>query len=316
MSIGTTERNNTMQHDIIPSVNTLDLAMHDIAGQLSPASRRIYLIDARHFADWMRAQGLTPETMTRSHLIAYRQFLSETTQPNGKTYSKSSLQRMFSIACRLMNEQALVHQTERITQQVKGFKVQGDETTHTALSKEQARDMLSHIDTRTAKGRRDYALLLLLVKTGIRRAECVALNRADIRMMDGHHVAVIEHGKGDKKRVVKLRVDVFRALESYMNAVHLTAESPLFVAFHKSDRPTTRRLTDKTIERIVGQHAPAHTDLTPHGLRATFATLALENGAALHQVQYALGHADPRTTERYQKRKLNLDNNAVDVLNF
>lgn len=48
----------------------------------------------------------------------------------------------------------------------------------------------------------------------------------------------------------------------------------------------------------------------------TFATIALEQGAPLHQVQYAMGHEDPRTTERYQKRKLNLDNNAVDYLNF
>ncbi len=303
-----------MTTDLTPIDARLDLSMQDIAGQLAPSSRRIYLIDARHFATWMHGHSLTPETMTRSHLIAYRQFLAETIQENGKPYSKSSLQRMFAVACRLMKEQAIAHQTEDITQEVKGFKVQG-ETTHTALSKSQARDMLTSIDMKTAKGKRDHALLLLLMKTGIRRAECVALNRADIKMMDGHHVAVIEHGKGDKKRVVKLRVDVFRSLEAYMNAVHL-AHGPLFVAFNKSDQPTVRRLTDKTLERLVKQYAPAHTELTPHGLRATFATVALESGAALHQVQYALGHADPRTTERYQKRKLNLDNNAVDVLNF
>jgi len=75
-------------------------------------------------------------------------------------------------------------------------------------------------------------------------------------------------------------------------------------------------MTDKAVELLVKKYAPTGTDLTPHGLRATFATLALEAEASLHQVQYALGHADPRTTERYQRRKLNLDNNAVDVLNF
>ncbi len=55
-------------------------------------------------------------------------------------------------------------------------------------------------------------------------------------------------------------------------------------------------------------------DLTPHGLRATFITLALEGGASLTQVQYAVGHSDPRVTERYHKRKLNLDDNAVDYI--
>jgi integrase len=75
-------------------------------------------------------------------------------------------------------------------------------------------------------------------------------------------------------------------------------------------------MTDKAVELLVKKYAPVGTELTPHGLRATFATLALEAEASLHQVQYALGHADPRTTERYQRRKLNLDNHAVDVLNF
>lgn len=42
----------------------------------------------------------------------------------------------------------------------------------------------------------------------------------------------------------------------------------------------------------------------------------IEGGAQLHQVQYAARHADPRTTERYQKRKLNLDDNAVDYIHL
>jgi integrase len=52
----------------------------------------------------------------------------------------------------------------------------------------------------------------------------------------------------------------------------------------------------------------------PHALRATFVTLALEGGAALHLVQRAAGHADPRTTERYWRRKDALDDNAVDCI--
>jgi integrase len=225
---------------------------------------------------------------------------------------------MFSVACRLMNEQYINKQLPvKITEDVKGFKTDSDETTHTALGKIQARDMLDAIDTATSAGKRDYAIILCLLKTGLRRAELVALNRDDIKVVDGHHVAIIEHGKGDKRRIVKLRVDVWRGLADYLEVLSpATGDVPLFVSFRYGDHPTSRRLTDKAIELIVKKYAPEGTDLTPHGLRATFATLALESGASLHQVQYALGHADPRTTERYQKRKLNLDDNAVDVLNF
>lgn len=296
--------------DLIPTSNQLDQTMTDIAGQLAPSSKLTYTNDAKHFATWMQRQGIIPNDMTRSDMIAYRLFLAES------KYAKPTKQRMFSVACRLMNEQHLAgHLKENVTQGIKGFKTDSDETTHTALSKAQAKDMLESIDKTTKQGKRDYALILMLMKTGLRRAELVSLNRADIKIMDGHHVAVIEHGKGDKRRVVKLRVDVFRALEGYLEARGSEGEA-LFVSFKRGDHPTGSRLTAKAVELLVKKYAPSGTELTPHGLRATFATLALEAEASLHQVQYALGHADPRTTERYQRRKLNLDNNAVDVLNF
>ena len=136
-------------------------------------------------------------------------------------------------------------------------------------------------------------------------------------MRDGHHVAIIEHGNGEKRRVVKLRVEVKRAIDDYLQSLGAAGpDAPLFVSMRRGDHPTGQRLTDKAVELLVKKYAPEGVELTPHGLRATFATIALEEGAALHQVQYALGHKDPRTTERYQKRKLNLDHNAVDYLNF
>ncbi|OLD63275.1 MAG: hypothetical protein AUF65_02645 [Chloroflexi bacterium 13_1_20CM_50_12] len=296
--------------ELIPTNTHLYQTITDIAGQLAPSSKRIYLNDAKHFADWMQEQGMAPESMSRSEMITYRLHLADS------TYAKATKQRMFSVACRLMNEQYISgHILCKVTDGIKGFKTDSDETTHTALSRSQAKDMLDSIDQSTKQGKRDYALILMLVKTGLRRAELVALNRGDIRMMDGHHVAVVEHGKGDKRRVVKLRVDVYRALEDYLVARGQEGES-LFVSFRRGDHPTSSRMTDKAVELLVKKYAPRGTELTPHGLRATFATLALEAEAPLHQVQYALGHADPRTTERYQRRKLNLDNNAVDVLNF
>ncbi len=296
--------------DLIPMSNQLDQTITDIAGQLSPSSKRVYLNDVRHFVDWIHRQGLTPDTMSRSNMIAYRLYLAES------TYAKVTKQRMFSIACKLMKERKMAgYLKEDIAQDMKGFKGNNEETTHKSLSKAEAKDMLDSIERGTKQGKRNYALILMLIKTGMRRAELVALNRSDIKIMDGHHVAIIEHGKGDKRRIVKLRVDVYRALEEYLAARGPEGEA-LFVSFRRGDHPTGNRMTDKAVELLVKKYAPTGTDLTPHGLRATFATLALEAEASLHQVQYALGHADPRTTERYQRRKPNLDNNAVDVLNF
>jgi integrase len=74
-------------------------------------------------------------------------------------------------------------------------------------------------------------------------------------------------------------------------------------------------VSDKQLERLLKQAgAKIGMDLSPHCLRASFITLTSEGGARLEQVQYAARHADPRTTQRYRKRKVNLDDNAVDYL--
>jgi integrase/recombinase XerD len=111
-----------------------------------------------------------------------------------------------------------------------------------------------------------------------------------------------------------------RVIEDYLtqcgrNTTSLSAQAPLFVRFYKGDKPREEGISDQLIARVVeGYASKIGLELSPHSLRATFVTLALEGGARLDQVQYAVGHADPRTTERYQKRKLNLDRHAVDFV--
>ena len=240
--------------DLIPMSSQLDQTITDIAGQLSPSSKRVYLNDVRHFVDWIHRQGLTPDTMSRSNMIAYRLYLAES------TYAKVTKQRMFSIACKLMKERKMAgYLKEDIAQDMKGFKGNNEETTHKSLSKAEAKDMLDSIERGTKQGKRNYALILMLIKTGMRRAELVALNRSDIKIMDGHHVAIIEHGKGDKRQIVKLRVDVYRALEEYLAARGPEGEA-LFVSFRRGDHPTGNRMTDKAVELLVKKYAPTGTE--------------------------------------------------------
>jgi site-specific recombinase XerD len=200
---------------------------------------------------------------------------------------------------------------------IKTFSV-ANETPYTVLKKEEAHDLLKTIDTTTTKGKRNYALLSLLLRTGLRRSERNALNIGDLRLEQRHTIAVIQHGKGDKRGIVKIPVDVVRAIESYLQAAerkNAPLEAPLFVGFNRGDHPTDERVSDKLLERLVKlAGARIGMDLSPHCLRASFITLTSEGGARLEQVQYAARHADPRTTQRYRKRKVNLDDNTVDYL--
>lgn len=164
--------------------------------------------------------------------------------------------------------------------------------------------------------------MLLLIRTGLRRSECAGLELGDLGQELGHNVMTLRHTKGDKRRKVKVPVDVMRAIENYLEAcgrrdekAALHPQAPLFIQFLKGDKPTALAISDQLIARVVEGYAKTvGLKLSPHSLRATFVTLALEGGARLDQVQYAVGHADPRTTERYQKRKLNLDRHAVDFV--
>ena len=252
------------------------------------------------------------ETVQRSHMILYRSYLIN-------TYQKATASRMLSVARRLLDEAVNSGKIKtNPAKGIKGFKLD-NESTHTALTKKQAKELLATIDQRSIIGLRDYALVQLLMRTGIRRSECAALTISNIKLEQGHHIAIIEHGKGDKRRIVKLPVDVFRAIEQYIKMANRRNDppgAPLFTGCTKGGMSTAIGISDKLIERTVAKYGKkiGMPELGPHDMRATFITLAIEGGASLTQVQYAAGHADPRTTERYQKRKENLDDNAVDYI--
>jgi integrase/recombinase XerD len=301
----------------------LEATFHALAGQLATSSRRQYQSDAKHFALWLAEHNLTLDKINRDAMIEYRAHLAET-YPVAATAS-----RLLVVAKRLLDE-AVKREvlTANPASDIRGFKAGGEnETTHTALTKPQTKALLAAVERTTARGKRDYALLMVLVYTGMRRAECTGLTLGDLREEQGYHVAIIRHGKGNKRRVVKLPVPVRKALDQWLAALSATPQiatstaTPLFIQFRKGDNPDKqlRGLSTNAIENIVKFYAnlaelPVH--LSPHGLRASFVTLSLEGGARLQQVQYAVGHADPRTTERYQRRKLNLEDHASDYLHL
>ena len=307
---------------IVPTSTDVDVAATfaplytDIAGQLAPRSRLLYRSDMQTFATWLVAQGLTLESLSRSDMIAYRQFVAD-------KYAKSTAARLLTVARRVLAEAVLHGQRlDNPAQQVRGFKgVSNVETTHTALTLDQASALLRVIDKRDLKGQRDYCMIAVMLRTGIRRSELATIQVGDMNHEQGHHVIVLRHAKGDKLHKVKLPVEVQREIAGYMSALNgalkrldAPTDAPLFVRFYKGDTPSNKPMSGEGIEQIVTRWGKASgvAGLTPHDLRATFITGALEGGAKLQQVQYAAGHADPRTTERYQKRKLNLDDNAVD----
>lgn len=293
----------------------IQVDLTDIVGELEPGSIRIYQHDAQVFAEWIIEQQLLPSTLTRSHIIAYRSYLL-------RRYARSTAQRVFSVAHRITKE--LVYKDVLIRDPFEGVRwiIAQDETTHTALTQKQVKELLATIDINTKIGQRDYLIIKLMARTGLRRSECANIKLGDLTMDRGHHILMLPETKSQKRQLVKIPVDIHRLIEEYKECIGIQnapASQPLFVGFEKGDRPTLQGIDSKgkLIWRLVKYYAKQiGVDLTPHGLRATFITLALDEDVSLHKVQYAARHQHPQTTERYHTRKINLDNNAVDALDF
>lgn len=141
---------------------------------------------------------------------------------------------------------------------------------------------------------RERALIEVMYSTGCRLSEVQNMKKSDIKLQE---MSLRVIGKGDKERVVYLSVKAMHQLKKYLISRGDDCEY-LFV----TERRPYRKMSDRNIERIVDkieQRAKISKKLTPHTFRHTFATLAMENGADLADVQQLLGHEDPATTLVY-----------------
>ncbi|HEY3062563.1 MAG TPA: tyrosine-type recombinase/integrase [Chloroflexota bacterium] len=149
---------------------------------------------------------------------------------------------------------------------------------------------------------RDQALLLTLFCTGMRREEVARLNRADID--DGWLDRGLITGKGDKERIVFFDEPTLAAIRAYL-AARADALAPVFLR-HDNRRGHTAghggekwRLSPQSVWAIVKQYArEVGVPASPHHFRHAKASVLLNRGASLSEVQDILGHASPDTTKR------------------
>ena len=167
-------------------------------------------------------------------------------------------------------------------------KVKTDSLVKEVLSDEQLEQLRD-----SCTNKRDLAIIDFLSSTGIRVGELVKLNREDI---DFHERQCVVFGKGNKERVVYFNARTKLHLQQYLNG--RTDDNPaLFVSLHS---PHTR-LTISGVEvkiRKLGQ-ALSIPKVHPHKFRRTLATMAIDKGMPIEQVQRLLGHVRIDTTLHY-----------------
>lgn len=182
-----------------------------------------------------------------------------------------------------------------------------------ALSDDQVAALLQAADTDSPRA---AAIAWLMLYTGIRVGEMLAATVADLGMDRGHPVLHV-HGKGGKTRTVPLVPPVVTRLAAYLHpdgspGVLVPADQagagrtrPLIAT--STGRPMGRKEIRELLQRLArraGLPAELVTKLSPHSTRATYATASLDAGVSVRDVQYALGHASPVTTEGYDRSSL------------
>jgi integrase len=150
-------------------------------------------------------------------------------------------------------------------------------------------------------------LISLLALNGLRISEALGADIDDLDVDRGHRTLRIVR-KGGKHAVIPLAPRTARALDAYIGE---RVVGPIFVGLDGGRMD--RYAADRTVKRLA-RRAGITKRISPHSLRHSFITAALDAGVPLRDVQEAASHADPRTTMRYDRARYSLDRHATYIV--
>lgn len=261
----------------------------------SPATKRAYRADLAAFAEWAgRAGANGAGGVDRIMLRRYLAYLSTRGFARRSIARKAaSLRRYFAYAQRrhLIDDDP-ARRLSAPSGDGRLPKVLGPVELATLLEPRVEPEQTDVVVFAVAA--RDVAIVELLYGSGLRVAECCALDRRDLEL-DRGFVTVL--GKGSKSRRVPMSepsVDALRDFLDHHRAVLQKKDSPPDAVFLNR---RGHRMSPRDVRRLIDARAASPTH--PHALRHTFATHLLDGGADLRVVQELLGHSSLRTTQRY-----------------
>jgi integrase/recombinase XerD len=195
-----------------------------------------------------------------------------------------------------------------------------------ALTSKEVRYLLSGPNRSKPEGARDYALMLVMLRLSLRVAEVCALRASSIKWSHGRWTLRCKI-KGGKEEVWPLPKDVKEAIDEYLKldarrraVLHSDEGDTFLFQPHLNYRTLVfdKALSTRMVQNIVKCWANfgGIGDLSPHDLRRTAITRALEMGQTYRQVQMMSKHKDPKTVMRYDHGRENLDQNAVNFLRY
>ena len=168
------------------------------------------------------------------------------------------------------------------------------------LSASEARALWRSPDAETLKGKRDRAIIAVLLGCGLRRRELADLTFDHLQRREDHWAIVDLIGKGGHVRTVPVPDWVKQFLDDWFTAAQLST-GKLFRCICRSEKAWGDGMTEKVVWHVVKAYAKIleMPKLAPHDLRRSCARFCHAAGGELEQIQFLLGHVSVQTTERY-----------------
>jgi integrase/recombinase XerD len=286
---------------------------------LSEETRRAYRRVVREF--FLFVKGVHPSEVTPADVLAWRETLKEGRKSATVSF-KLTVVRSFFEYLRAGGYVQLNPASTRLVSPPAA----SDEMKGRALTAKEVRYLLSGPDRSRPEGARDYALMLVMLRLGLRVSEACSLRASSIHWSHGRWTVRLKV-KGGRERTLPLPQEVRQAVDEYLRldkgrreALHSGGpEAYLFQpAVNYRTLEFSKPLSTRTAWNVVQRWADYGRlgRISPHDLRRTAITRALDQGLSYRQVQMMSGHKDPKTVMRYDHGRENLEQNAVNFLDY
>ncbi len=284
------------------------------ARHTNPNTQRAYLLAARRFLAWAEGRGVELPAITPGMVGEYISGMGGSS--SRQCVALSALRGFFD---GLVNRHVVILNP---ASSVKGFKEKVVEGKTPEITVEQARTLLASIDTGTVIGLRDRAIIATLAYTACRAGAVARLRLGDFQH-DGMQFVLRFREKGNKSREIPVRHDLEGYIRAYLDAAGLGEggkDLPLYRAGNGrhgglSERPLDTTSVGELVKRRLAD-AGLPLRLSPHSFRVAAITDLLTQGVPLEDVQYLAGHAEPRTTGLYDRRKKRVTRNVVERISI
>ena len=281
----------------VPTITTDTAAVVELfanSQDVKSSSRDLYTRTVTGFFGWVAETGRTAAALTLADLIAYKNDLLAAGKSSLTVASYCNSIRRFYDWAEANRYYPNIGKGLHAPKRKQAFRKQ-------PLTVPQVGELLQY--ERTEETPRDFAILNLLVRTGLRCVEVVRANVGDITYMGGKRVLLVQgKGRDEKDNFVILTDAAYLPIRDYLNTRGVLADSAHLFA-SQSNINTGGRLTTRAVS-MIAKNGLKNVGLdnrvfTAHSLRHTAAVNILRAGGSLEQVQFALRHANPATTQIY-----------------